>query len=281
MASAMRAVAEENLRSCAVAVELDVGEVDRQTPGGVHGGERGVHVAGHAEVAGVHVQRKRHREIVQRARQRGEDRARRHPVMRVRFIHVELARIELECADAAGIDHLDADALGGVQRPRHVVVDEFLVRARRHQAQQEIIVAEQRITALVHDRRVAHFHVRLARVHRQDRRLETGGVAHLGVAVAGGERRGRGAAAAGTGLRSANALLRWSSGSMARAILTLPPPMWVCVVDCATMTMRLADRFRDRCAFPLPARRRCGRRARTGRALRRQSRWPGRRVFRR
>ena len=179
-----------------------MGEVDRQTSGGVHGGKRGIDVSRYAEVAGVHVQGEWHREIVQCARQRGEYRARRHPVMRVRFIDVELARVELECADTSGIDHLDAYALRGMQRPRHVVVDEFLVRARSQQLQQEVIVAEQGVAALVYNRRVAHFHVRLSRIHGQDRRFETGGVAHFSVAVAGGKRRRRSMAAAGTGQRS-------------------------------------------------------------------------------
>ena len=54
----------------AVAVELDVREMDRQAFGGVHGRERRVDVARHAKVAAMHVQRMRHAELVHRPRQR-------------------------------------------------------------------------------------------------------------------------------------------------------------------------------------------------------------------
>ena len=134
MASAMRAAAGGELAFAlgAIAVELDVREVDRQAFGGVHGGERRYPRCrarrgcwrGRAAGDGT-------AEIVQRARQRLEDRARGHPVMRMRFVHIEVARIELERADPARIDDLDADALRGMQRPRHIVVDR--VSGRRPQ----------------------------------------------------------------------------------------------------------------------------------------------------
>ena len=183
----------------AVAVELDVREMDRHAFGGLHGGERRCHVAGHAEIAGMDMQRMRYREFMQRTRQRRKNRARGHAVMRMRFVDVEVARVELECADAPGVDDLDGDALGGIQRPGNVVVDHTLVGARGHQPQQEIVVAEHGVAALVDDRRITHFHVGLACVDRQHGRLEARGVAHLGIAITGSEGRRRGNAAAGTG----------------------------------------------------------------------------------
>ena len=69
---------------------------------------------------------------------------------------------------------------------------------------------------------------------RHHRRLERRRVAHLDIAVAGGQRARRAAAAAtparaGCRQRHAIALSRWSSGISRRARLTLPPPMWVCM----------------------------------------------------
>ena len=52
-----RARGELALAFGAVAVELDMRQVQRQAVGGAHGGERRLDVAGDAEVAGVHVQR--------------------------------------------------------------------------------------------------------------------------------------------------------------------------------------------------------------------------------
>ena len=197
-ASAMRSAPEENLRSPSVrvAVELHVREMDRPAFGGIDRRQRAVDVAGHAEVAGVHVQRMRHAQLVHGAAQRRDHLARRDAVVHVRLVHVQLALVELEGADAAGIHHLDGDGLRGVQRPGHVVVDLRLARSGGEQPQEEVVVAEQRVGALVDDRRVAHLHVGLARVGRQHRRLEAGGVAHGGVAVAGRQRRRRRAAEA-------------------------------------------------------------------------------------
>ncbi len=103
------------------------------------------------------------------------------------LVQVHLPLVELEGGDAARIDHLDADAVGRVQGPGDVVVDQLLVRARGHQAEQEVVAAQHDVSALVHDRRVAHLEMGLAGVDRQDRRLEAGGVAHLRVAVSCGE----------------------------------------------------------------------------------------------
>ena len=65
-ASAMRSGAggELALALGAVAVELHVGEMDRPAFGGLDRRQRAVDVARHAEVAGVHVQRMRHAQLV-------------------------------------------------------------------------------------------------------------------------------------------------------------------------------------------------------------------------
>ena len=167
-----------------VAVELDVREMDGPAVGRVHSRQRGIHVSGHAQVGCVHVQRVRYAQLVQRARQRSENGARRDAVVGRGLVHVQLAGVELECRDPARIDHLDPQRLSGVQGPRDVVADHRGIRFAGEQAQQKIVVAQQRIRALVDDGRVAHLHVRLTRVGRKHRRLEAGRVAHLRVAVA-------------------------------------------------------------------------------------------------
>ena len=70
-----------------------------------------VDVAGHAEVARVNVQRMRHAQLGQRARQRAQHVARRDAVVDVRFVDIERALVELERRDAAGVHHLHAERL--------------------------------------------------------------------------------------------------------------------------------------------------------------------------
>ena len=94
-----------------------------------------------------------------------------------------------------GFTTLTAMRLGGVHGPGDVVLDRATVLLGRELAQEEVVAAEHDERAFVDDRRVAHLHVRLARIGRQHGRLEAGGVAHLGVAVAGGHRRGQRVAA--------------------------------------------------------------------------------------
>ncbi len=187
IASAMRAAPDENLRSPSVpyAVELDVRQVHRQAFDRVHRRQRRLDVAGHAQVAAVHVQRVRHADVVHGLRQRLQDLPWRDAVVGMRLVEVEHALIELEGRDAARVHHLEPDALGVRDGPGDVVVDRALVVVRRQHAQQEVIAAEHRVGALVDNRRIAHLHVGLARVDRQHGRLEARGVTHLGVAVAG------------------------------------------------------------------------------------------------
>ena len=116
----------------AVAVELDVRQVQRQALGGADGRQRRLHVAGNAEVAAVHVQRMRHAELQEPARQRQQDVAGRDAVVGVLLVEIEFALVELEGADAAGVDDLDRDRLGGVHGPGDVVLDlREIVLARR------------------------------------------------------------------------------------------------------------------------------------------------------
>ena len=118
--SAICAAPEEKWRSPlgAVAVELDMRQMQRQALGGADRRQRRLDVAGDAEVAAVHVQRMRHAELQQAARQRQDDVARRDAVVDVLLVEIELALVELEGADAAGVHDLHRDRLRGVHASR-------------------------------------------------------------------------------------------------------------------------------------------------------------------
>ena len=85
----------------AVAQELGVRHVHAEAFGGAHRGQRRLDIAGDAEIAAVDVQRMGDAELLHRARERLDDLARRHVVVDVLLVEIELALIELECADAA------------------------------------------------------------------------------------------------------------------------------------------------------------------------------------
>ena len=70
-----------------------------------------LHIAGNAEIAAMDVQRMGDAELLQRTRECEDDLPRRHAVIDVLLVEIELALIELEGADAARIDHLDRDRL--------------------------------------------------------------------------------------------------------------------------------------------------------------------------
>ena len=137
----------------------------------------------------MNVQRMRDAELLQGARQRQDDVARRDMVIDVLLVEIELALIELEIADAAGIDHLDRDGLRRVHGPGDIILDRLEILLRRELAQEKVVAAEHGEGAFVDHRRVAKLHMRLPRIGRQHGRLETGGVAHLGIAIAGEQRR--------------------------------------------------------------------------------------------
>ena len=169
----------------AVAVELDVRQVERQALRGADGGERRLHVAGHAEIGGMHVQGVGEPKLLHGAREGENDLPRGHVVVDVLLVEIELALIELEGADAAGIDHLDGDGLARVQDPGDIILDRLEIPLGGELAQEEIVAAEHGEGAFVDHRRVAHLHMRLACIGRQHGRLEAGRVTHLGVAIAG------------------------------------------------------------------------------------------------
>ena len=180
-----------------ITVELDMGEMHRQSFDAGNGIQRRVEVARHAEVAAMHMQRMRHAQFVHGSGQTLKNATGRDAVVAMLFVQIQLALVELEGADAAGVDHLDADALRGLNRPGHVVVDDFLLGARGHQPQEEIIAAKHRVAADIHQRRVGHFHVRLTGIDRQHGRFETGGVPHFRIAVTRRQGRRRDIAGAG------------------------------------------------------------------------------------
>ncbi len=138
-------------------------------------------------------------ELFQRAGQGHDDLPRRHVVVDVLLVEIELPLIELEGADAAGVDHLDRDGLRRMHGPGDVILDAFELVLGRELTQEEIVAAEHDEGAFVDHWRVAHLHMRLARIGRQHGRLEAGGVAHLGVAIAGDHGRRHGVACAGAG----------------------------------------------------------------------------------
>src|SRR5665648_209505 len=182
-----------------IGVELDVGEVDRQSFRSTDRGERRLHVARHAEIAAVDVERMGDAELFQRAGEIDDDLPRRNAVIGVLLIEIELALVEFEGADAAGIDHFDRDGLGRVHGPGDIILDGLEILLLRELAQEKIVTAQHGEGAFVDHGRVAHLHMRLARIGRQHRGLEAGGVAHLGITIAGQMRRGHGMAAAGAG----------------------------------------------------------------------------------
>ncbi len=180
----------------AVAVELNVRQVHRQAFGGADGRQGRVHVAGDAEITSVDVDRMRNSELLHAARKRENNVARGEAVVDVLLVEVERTLIELEGADAAGVDDLDRQRLRSVHGPGDVVLDEGEVLLLCKRAQEEVVAAKHHERALVDHGRVAHLEVRLPRIGRQHGRLEGGRVAHLGIAVAGGHGGGHSVAAA-------------------------------------------------------------------------------------
>ena len=188
-----------------VGMELDVSQMDREALGGVHGGQGRRVVAGNPQIAGVDMQGVRDPQLIHRPTQGADDVPRGERVVGVALIHVERAGIEFEGADPAGVDHLDTDALGGVQGPGDIVVDDLLVRPLAHELEQEVVVAEHGVAAGVQHGGIGHLHVCLAGVHRQDGGLEGRRIAHLRITIASREGRWRGMPAPGAGQGRAGA----------------------------------------------------------------------------
>ena len=173
----------------AVAQELRMRHVDAQALRRADRVERRLDIPGNAEIAAVDVQRMHDAELFERARERQDDLARRDVVVDVLLVEIELALIELEGADAAGVHHLHGDRLRCVHGPRDIVLDRREVLLRRELAQEIVVGAQHDERAFVDHWRVAHLHMRLARIGGQHGGLEAGRVAHLRVAVTGDMRR--------------------------------------------------------------------------------------------
>ena len=120
--------------------------------------------------------------------------------------HVALPR--LPRLDPAGIHDLDGVSAGRSEHPGRVVAGPVAL-AGVHLAEQVLVVPQQDEEAAVHDRGVVELRVGVARGDRRDRRVEDGGVAQPGVAVAGGEGAGQGA----TGARARWAVPASSAGA--------------------------------------------------------------------
>ena len=213
----------------AVAVELHMGEMQGRAFRRLDGRERGLDIAGNAQLVAVDMQRMGDAQLAHRAREGGHDAPRRHAVVGRRNVEAELAAVELEGADAAGVDHLHRHRMGGAHHPGDIVVDHRLLGAFGQEAQQEIVVAEHDIAALVDHRRVGELGMGVARIARHHRRLEGGGIAELGIAIAGEEGAGcvHGRCRCAARRHGRHSWPRWSSVIKARARLTLPPATWL------------------------------------------------------
>ena len=184
----------------AVAVELDVRHVHAVALGRLHGVERGRVVAAVAEVVAVHVRRVRQAQLVDRLDEGAGHLQRRQREGLDALVDVGdvVVALPLPLLVAAGIDQLHA------HRPRRVHppgdgVPEVPLAPGAQQVVQEHVVAEQHVEALVDHRRVVELLDHVPRRQRRHRGVEGGGVAERGVAVAGGEGRGRDAADPGAG----------------------------------------------------------------------------------
>ena len=209
--------------------------------------QRRLDVAGHAEVAAVDVQRMRHAELVQRARQRVHHLARRDLPVHVRLVDVELALVELEGRDAARVDHLHAHRLAGVasssRRSRGCCSKLRVGRLGQHAA------GTARRCRASRRRRGRGSACRPSPCGRgarcsppsPARRPPCSPSRHSGSRwPACRARSGRTTASSSGFVGSAIGLAasRWSSGISRRARLTLPPPMWVCMSMPPAITMQ-------------------------------------------
>src|SRR5262249_60728531 len=115
--------------------------------------ERRFDIAGNTEIAAMHMQGVDDAELSERARERQDDLPRRDMVVDVLLVEIELALIELEGADAAGIDHLDGDGLRRMHGPGDVVLDALEVLFGGELTQEIIIAPEHGEGAYVDHRR--------------------------------------------------------------------------------------------------------------------------------
>ncbi len=187
----LRGGGRKSARSLApVAIELQVGQMQRQAFGRLDGGERGFDIPRQAEIVAMQVQRMRHADLVDRALQRLDDLARGDAVERHDVVEREFPRIGLECRRAARIDDLDAERAGSRKRPGHVICEHRRRLVPAQQIEQEIVVAEHRQNRLVDDGNVRELQMRVKRRVGRDRRLDHTGEPHCRIAAPGLERGG-------------------------------------------------------------------------------------------
>src|SRR6516225_7909795 len=135
----------------------------------------------------------RHAKLVHRALQRLYDLSRCDAVMWHDIVKRERAHVGPERHRAAGVDDLDAEPAGCVERPRHVIAHRGGALARVQQAEQKVVITENGQRRLVDDRNVGEFEMRMQRVVRCNRGLDDRGEAHTRVQAPGRKRRPPGA----------------------------------------------------------------------------------------
>ena len=173
----------------AVAVELKMRQMQRQVLRRGDRRQRRFEVSRQAEIVAVDMQRMRHAGLVDRLLQRLDDRAACHAVVRNHVVKGKAADVVLERRDAAGVDDLDPKRPRRLQCPGDMIADRACAFARTHEAEHEIVIAENGQDRLVDDRGVGEFEMRVQRMMRRDRRLDHGREAHLRIEPPGLEGR--------------------------------------------------------------------------------------------
>ena len=167
----------------AVTVELDMSHMDGTALRRFQRRHGRIHIPGNAEIIDMHVGRMRHAKIGHDLLHGFDNAARRDAIFGNLLVEVERARVELERLRAARIDDLESDRLGMRQGPGDVVFQFVALRiALAQEVQRVVVVAEHHETGHVDDRDRGEFSLRLNGMGRDHRRLDDGGVSHLGVA---------------------------------------------------------------------------------------------------
>jgi hypothetical protein len=88
-------------------MKLDMGQMQGQPCDPLDSRKRGLHIARHAQVTAMDMERMGHPQFIHGTRQGRQDLARCDPIVDILLVEIELALIEFESIDPAGIDHLD------------------------------------------------------------------------------------------------------------------------------------------------------------------------------
>ena len=102
-----------------------------------------------------------------------------HPVGGNDVVKRKTADVLLEGSDAAGVDDLDPERSRRLEDPGDVIADRGRAFSGAHEAEHEIVIAENGQDGLVDDRGVGEFEMGMQRMMRRDRRLDHGREAHL------------------------------------------------------------------------------------------------------